>query len=165
MNLQDTQERQLLHLVRGISLKPLYIRKLAGFFKCLFYFRLKIQYIFYIYGWFPQLHFCQYPALPEKPSWLYEMLFLFLTEKTAAFFVSRCFFQTIFSAWKKRFLLTYNRHLNWLFGMFFSFPVQNLFPFPAFQPTFPVIFTQDIFLFPDISTGFFSGLFCFWLAF
>ena len=62
-------------------------------------------------------------------------------------------------------LPAYDRHLNWLFGMFFSFPVQNLFPFPAFQPTFPVIFTQDIFLFPDIPTGFFSDLFCFWLAF
>ena len=96
-----------------IPLKPLYIRKLAGFFKCLFYFRLKIQYIFYIYGWFSQLYFCQYPALPEKNNWLSEMLFLF----------------------------------------------------PVFQPAFPVIFTQDIFLFPDIPTGFFSGLFCFWLAF
>lgn len=63
---------------QGIPLKPLYIRKLAGFFKCLFYFRLKIQYIFYIYGWFSQLHFCQYPALPEKNNWLSEMLFLFL---------------------------------------------------------------------------------------
>ena len=90
---------------QGKPLKPLYIRKLAGFFKCLFYFRLKIQYIFYIYGWFSQLHFCQYPALPEKPNWLSGMLFLFLAEKTAAFFVSGWLFQTTFCAWKNRFLL------------------------------------------------------------
>lgn len=60
---------------QGKPLKPLYIRKLAGFFKCLFYFRLKIPYIFYIYGWFFQLRFYQYPALPEKAGWLSETLF------------------------------------------------------------------------------------------
>ena len=90
---------------QGIPLKPLYIRKLAGFFKCLFYFRLKIQYIFYIYGWFSQLYFCQYPALPEKNNWLSGMLFLFLAEKTAVFFISGWLFQTTFCTWKNRFLL------------------------------------------------------------
>ena len=90
---------------QGMPLKPLYIRKLTGFFKCLFYFRLKIQYIFYIYGWFSQLHFCQYTALPEKSSWLSETLFLFLVEKTDAFFVSGWLFQITFYAWKNRFLL------------------------------------------------------------
>lgn len=67
-----------------IPLKPLYIRQPAKFLTYLFYSRPKIQYIFYIYDWFSQLHFCQYPALPEKSSWLSGMLFLFL----AGFFKS-----------------------------------------------------------------------------
>ena len=95
-NLQDTQERQLLHLVRGKPLKPLYIRQPAEFLTYLFYSRLKIQYIFYIYDWFSQLHFCQYPALPEKSNWLSETLFLFLVEKTVTFFIYGWFFQITF---------------------------------------------------------------------
>ena len=85
---------------QGMPLKPLYIRQPAKFLTYLFYSRLKMQYIFYIYDWFSQLYFCQYLDLPEKPSWLSETLFLFLVEKTDAFFVSGWLFQTIFCALK-----------------------------------------------------------------
>ena len=110
-NLQDTQERQLLHLVRGYPWNP-----------CIYGNWLAFSNAFFISGWKYNISFI---FMAGFPSYIFVNIQPCL-KKTTGFL--KCFF-CFWLAFSNYFLYmekplpAYDRHLNWLFGMFFSFPV------------------------------------------